>query len=283
MQSSPSSSSGQQAFSMQQASSGQQTQASSAQQTSLTQQEPSRVQQQDISGQVQAASAQGVSTELAPLSALPAAVLFDMDGLLLDSERVIAASLVSVAEEMGAQIEPAFWLSMVGKASPQCRAMLAERIGDAHAAELLRRGFARYTEVALKGIPHRPGVIPLLDWLAVRNIPCAVGTSTRQPLAGKKLAAAGLLGYFKAVVSSTDVPHPKPAPDTYLEAARRLGVESSGCLVLEDSPTGVRAALAAGMTAIQVPDLVLPDEETRRLGHRIAGSLTEVQQWLSLL
>ncbi|MDO5102854.1 MAG: HAD family phosphatase [Lautropia sp.] len=234
------------------------------------------------SASVQLASGQGISPVLSPLSALPAAVLFDMDGLLLDSERVIAASLVAVAEEMDAQIEPAFWLSMVGKASPQCQAMLAERIGADNAAELLRRGFARYSEAALAGIPHRPGVLPLLDWLAARNIPCAVGTSTRQPLAGKKLAAAGLLGYFQTVVSSTDVPHPKPAPDTYLEAAKRLGVKPGRCLVLEDSPTGVRAALAAGMTAIQVPDLVLPDEETRRLGHRIASSLIEVQQWLSL-
>lgn len=215
-----------------------------------------------------------------PLSAMPAAVLFDMDGLLLDSERVIAASLVSVAAEMEADIEPAFWLSMVGKANAECRAMLAGRIGSDAAIELLKRGFERYQDVALAGIAHRPGVLPLLDWLGAREIPCAVGTSTRQPLASRKLEAAGLLSYFRTVVSSTDVARPKPAPDTYLEAARRLGVEPDHCLVLEDSPTGVRAALAAGMTAIQVPDLVLPDAETRRLGHRIVGSLIEVRQLL---
>jgi len=107
-----------------------------------------------------------------------------------------------------------------------------------------------------------------------------VATTTRQPRANRKLAAAGLLPYFDAVITSGDVARPKPAPDIYLLAAQRLGQAPERCLALEDSPAGTRAALAAGMTVIQVPDLVHPDEELRALGHRIVGSLVDAHALL---
>lgn len=98
-------------------------------------------------------------------------------------------------------------------------------------------------------------------------------TSTRRERALQKLARCGLLPYFDAVVTGSDVAHPKPAPDIYLLAASTLGVGPGECVVLEDSAAGVRAALAAGMTPIQVPDLVHPDDSTRALGHRVVESL----------
>lgn len=215
------------------------------------------------------------------LSVMPAAVIFDMDGLLLDSERVIAACFQAVAEEMRAELPGDIWLRMVGKSDPVCWAMLTELIGEQRARQLLDVGKQRYAERARAGIPHRPGVLGLLDWLVAQGIPRAVGTTTRQPLASQKLAVTGLLDYFEVVVSSSDVARPKPAPDTYLRAAERLGVVPAHCLVLEDSPTGVRAALAAGMTPIQIPDLLTPDETVRALGHRIVDSLTDVQRLLA--
>ena len=130
------------------------------------------------------------------------------------------------------------------------------------------------------GVPHRPGIVELLDWLEARDIPRAVATSTKRPLALRKLRAARLLDRFDAVCTSSDVAQPKPAPDVYLLAAERLGVAPADCLVLEDSPTGVRAALAAGMTPVQVPDMLLPDGEVRALRHRIVGSLGEAQRLL---
>lgn len=96
----------------------------------------------------------------------------------------------------------------------------------------------------------------------------------------RKLAAADLLPYFDVVCTSSDVAAPKPAPDVYLLAASKLGVDPARCLVLEDSPTGVRAALAAGMTPIQVPDMLVPDDAARALGHRIVGSLGDAQRLL---
>jgi len=122
-------------------------------------------------------------------------------------------------------------------------------------------------------VPHRPGLVALLELARTHGVPRAVATSTRTPLAQRKLEAAGLLGRFDVVCTSSDVAHPKPAADVYLLAAARLGVPPAQCLVLEDSPTGVRAALAAGMSVVQVPDLLVPDAEVRALGHRIVDSL----------
>ncbi len=217
---------------------------------------------------------------LAPLPFLPDAVLFDMDGLMLDSERAINACMARAARELGHDLPDTLWLQMIGGGDALCRRLLSERIGDEATGVLLDRAETMYDAVADAGIDHRPGIVDLLELLVARAIPRAVATSTRRPLAMRKLAAAGLLPYFDAVCTSSDVARPKPAPDVYLLAASSLGVAPSRCLVLEDSPTGVRAALAAGMTAIQVPDLLEPDDEVRALGHRIVVSLGEARNLL---
>jgi len=215
----------------------------------------------------------------------PDAVIFDMDGLLLDSERAILDCMREAAAAQGTDIEDDWWLGMTGRGDAVCRDLLVDRIGAAATDRLLARGHTRYVAMAEAGLPHRPGVVALLDLLAKHDMPRAVATSTQSPLAQRKLAAVGLLHRFAHVCTSSDVAHPKPAPDVYLLAAERLGVAPSRCLVLEDSPTGVRAALAAGMTAVQVPDLLTPDDAVRALGHRIVGSLDDVQgllaPWLS--
>ena len=111
-------------------------------------------------------------------------------------------------------------------------------------------------------------------------MPRAVATSTARPLALRKLRRAGLLDRFHAICTSSDVARPKPAPDVYLLAATSIDVEPARCLVLEDSPAGVRAALGAGMIPVQVPDMVEPDAAMHALGHRIVGSLAQAQQLL---
>lgn len=217
---------------------------------------------------------------VAPLLFLPDAVIFDMDGLMLDSERAINGCMAQAARELGHELPDSLWLQMIGGGEGLCRRLVSERIGEAAADELLERSEVLYDAVADAGIDHRPGIVDLLEWLVARGIPRAVATSTRRPLAMRKLKAAGLLAYFDAVCTSSDVPKPKPAPDVYLLAARTLDVEPARCVVLEDSPTGVRAALAAGMTPIQVPDMLEPDEGVRALAHRIVASLGDAQRLL---
>ena len=216
-----------------------------------------------------------------PLPFLPEAVVFDMDGLMLDSERAINECMARAASDLGHELPASLWLQMIGGGDGLCRRLLADRIGADATVELLARAEAMYDVVADAGIDHRPGIVDLLDWLVARGIPRAVATSTRRPLAMRKLAAAGLLPYFDAVCTSSDVAAPKPAPDVYLLAASKLGIEPARCLVLEDSPTGVRAALAAGMTPVQVPDMLEPDAAARALGHRIVASLGDAQRLLA--
>ncbi|WP_334179022.1 HAD family phosphatase [Pseudoxanthomonas sp.] len=207
----------------------------------------------------------------------PSAVIFDMDGLMLDSERAIIGCLAEASRELGHELPEVLWLSMVGHSEAVCRHLLDEAIGEVERDRVLQRSHVLYEAVVAAGVPHRPGIIAMLDFLQARGIPRAVATSTRRPLALKKLKASGLLPHFDVVCTSSDVEHPKPAPDVYLLAAHMLGVDPAQCLVLEDSPTGVRAALAAGMYPIQIPDLLVPDDAVRALGHTILPSLDEVR------
>lgn len=216
-------------------------------------------------------------TLLVELAAPPQAVIFDMDGLMLDSERALLGCLAQAGAEAGHALPEAFLLSLIGSSDALTRQRIAEQVGADAVDALLQDSYARYERLVAAGVPHRPGIIDLLDTLVVHGVPRAVATSTRRPLALRKLESAGLLRYFEHVATSSDVARPKPAPDIYLLAAARLGVEPQHCLALEDSPTGVRAALAAGMTVIQVPDLLQPDADVRALGHAIAGSLHDVR------
>jgi HAD superfamily hydrolase (TIGR01509 family) len=217
---------------------------------------------------------------IAALPFLPDAVIFDMDGLMIDSERVSIACWSQAAQELRLPIEDGFWLRLVGLGDRDCERLLLQHIEAGQVAALFARCHDLYEARTHAGLPLRPGILELLQLLREHDIPRAVATSTRQPRASRKLAASGLLAFFDVVVTSSDVAHPKPAPDIYLLAARKLGKEPARCLALEDSPAGIRAAVGAGMTAIQVPDLVHPNEDLRALGHRIVGSLVDAHALL---
>ncbi|AWH20198.1 HAD family phosphatase [Stenotrophomonas sp. ZAC14D2_NAIMI4_6] len=220
-------------------------------------------------------------TVIAALPFLPDAVIFDMDGLMIDSERVSLACWNEAARASGLPLDESFFLRMVGLGDRDCRALLQQQgLSEGTIETLVDTCHALYDARTQHGLPLRLGIMELLELLKAHAVPCAVATSTRQPRANRKLAAAGLLPYFDAVVAGNDVERPKPAPDIYLLAARRLGQDPQRCLALEDSPAGTRAALAAGMTVIQVPDLVDPDEAQRALGHRIVTSLLDAHALL---
>jgi len=219
-------------------------------------------------------------SEIAALPFRPDAVIFDMDGLMIDSERVSIACWSEASEAMGIALPDGFFLQMVGLGDRDCERLLLQHIDETRIASLFSNCHDLYEARTQAGLPLRPGILELLDLLKTHGVPRAVATSTRQPRANRKLGASGLLPYFDAVVTSSDVQHPKPAPDIYLLAAQRLGKDPARCLALEDSPAGTRAAVAAGMTAIQVPDLVHPDDSLRALGHRIVDSLHDVRALL---
>ena len=220
------------------------------------------------------------AVEAAALGFRPVAVVFDMDGTMIESERELLVCWRQATQELGLAIDDGVWLSMVGLHDRACVELLHRHLPADDVARLIATTHALYDAKVAAGLPLKPDIEPLLQWLREKGVPRAVATSTQRPRALRKLEHAGLLDYFDVVVAGADVDHPKPAPDIYLLAANRLGVDPRACVAVEDSEPGVRAALAAGMTAIQIPDLVQPTAPVRALGHRIVASLAQVHALL---
>jgi HAD superfamily hydrolase (TIGR01509 family) len=169
-------------------------------------------------------------------------------------------------------------LAMVGRNFADCAAMVRAHYGGGYPVDaLLGRWHATYDEIVEReGLSMKPGVRELLDWLESRAIPRAVATSTRRERARAKLIRTALLPRFDELVGGDEVARGKPAPDIYVEAARRLRVNASDCVVLEDSEPGVRGALAAGMTPIMVPDMRPPSADLLAIDLLILPSLSDV-------
>ena len=167
---------------------------------------------------------------------------------------------------------------MVGRNFRDCQSIIVDRYGPHYpTADLMKAWHLAYDAiVAREGIALKEGLIELLDWLEDAGIPKAVATSTRRDRARAKLAAKDLLPRFTGLVGGDEVTRGKPAPDIFLAAARLLGETADGCIVLEDSEPGVRAALAAGMVPIMVPDMHLPSADLIALEPLILASLAEV-------
>jgi len=208
-----------------------------------------------------------------------AAFIFDMDGLLLDTERLSSAALHAGAADLGLTLPSDIFMEMIGRRGPDIRARLADRVGAQDTADrLIERADEHYEAFLARGVPVKEGAVELLAWLESRGRPCAVATSTRTAKAERKLAAAGLRPFFRAVIGGDQVEHGKPAPDVYLRAAAALGVAPAHCAVFEDSDPGLRAAHAAGARVLWVPDLGPVSPATQALAHVHAASLRDVLQ-----
>lgn len=192
-----------------------------------------------------------------------AAVVFDLDGLLLDTERVAIQSGMAGMAALGHPVPESVLHDLVGVDDREGHRRICAWLGvDLDYAETSAALVRAFREKLEQGVPLRPGVHAMLDALDALNLPRAVATNSKTESANWKIAKAGLAGRFDAIVGVDQAGAAKPAPDVYLEAARQLGLEPAECLAFEDSDLGVRAALAAGMTVVQVPDMV-PSAEGR--------------------
>jgi HAD superfamily hydrolase (TIGR01509 family) len=219
-----------------------------------------------------------------PATAAPpngiAALIFDMDGLMMDTEPGYRAAWQRAAGEQGCPIDDARYLAFVGRTNPDAERMLEEIFGAAFNASAFRtRWMALWrADVEAHGIPVKPGLAALLDFADQRGIRKVVATSSAQRETA--LILRELVHRFDAVVTGDDVTRGKPAPDIFLAAAARVGVAPARCLVLEDSEAGVQAGAAAGMRVIMVPDLKQPSDEAKKLAARVCGSLDEVMAFM---
>jgi HAD superfamily hydrolase (TIGR01509 family) len=206
------------------------------------------------------------------------AVIFDMDGTLLDTERVAQEAFFIACGELSVAPRLDLLQRCVGAAEPIARQVLRDGYGPGLDCETFfevwSRNFNSLSQVT--PAPLKEGALALLDAVAQLGLPMAIATSSGTAHAVAKLQQAGLLERFRTVVGADQVQRPKPDPEVYLKAAGLLGVDPRACLAVEDSEYGVRAAHAAGMTVIQVPDLTEPTADLRALGHIVLASLKEV-------
>ncbi len=205
------------------------------------------------------------------------AVIFDLDGTLIDSESITQAAGIEAFASLGVAVEPEFLHSLIGiddrTGGGIIRARFPDLDTDAFAREWKRCVGQRYEQ----GLPLKPGTHEVLSGI---GLPKALATSSTRRQADTKLALTGLGTHFAHVVTFDDVNDPKPHPEPYLLAARLLGVDATRCVAFEDSETGARSAHAAGMTVVQIPDIVPASGD---YAHHIAPDLITAARKLGLI
>jgi HAD superfamily hydrolase (TIGR01509 family) len=213
------------------------------------------------------------------LPRVPAAVVFDMDGLLFDTETLYEQSSRAAARELGFDMTQAFFRSTFGSPWPVVRLRLIEQFGPDLAIDEMQAVSRRmFHELIDSRTLLKPGVLELLDLLDELELPRAIATSSSRATVERHLEAHKLAGRFHHIVAHGDYERHKPDPEPYLKAAEGLAVLPSLCLALEDSHHGVRSASSAGMMTIMVPDLLPATDELRTLCLHVVSDLHDVHR-----
>lgn len=211
------------------------------------------------------------------------AAIFDMDGLLIDSERTIMNTWIAVGRDFGLDILAADYLEIVGRSMPECHSMLTALFGgEAVFREALTRVQQKLTApTAHPMFPLKSGVHSLLTTLTQAGIPCAVASSSSRQEIESRLARVGVLDFFSAIAGGDEVVRGKPDPAVYRLASDRLQKSPKDCLAFEDSENGVRAANSAGIQVVTVPDLKAPTAEVAKLSFSVLERLDEAVEYVS--
>ena len=206
------------------------------------------------------------------------AVIFDMDGLMIDTEKLLQKYWLVAAHTYGYAMEKQHVLGIRSLAAKYAAPKLQAELGADFDYEKVRslRIKLMNEHIDAYGVEEKPGLGELLAYLKQNAYLTAGATATDWERTKRYLGSIGRLSYFDEIVCAPMVANGKPAPDIYLEAARRLNVEPSQCMALEDSPNGILAAYRAGMYPVMVPDLSEPDEDTKKLLYRCVGDLLQV-------
>lgn len=213
----------------------------------------------------------------------PRAVIFDMDGLIFDTERLRQAGWVESSREFGFDLSEETFRCTLGKRKAEVHEALLEAIGTDFPVESIRkvRDAAVARIIERDGVPVKAGLFELLDFLDEVEAPKAVATSSHRQVTFDLLKRAGILHRFDEIICGDQVAHSKPHPEIFETAAEALGVSSGESVVLEDSESGIIAAHKAGMRPVHVRDILEPSTVIKRLSVYLASSLHDVRGYLS--
>lgn len=209
-------------------------------------------------------------------------IIFDMDGVLVDTERISYKFWIEAFEKYGYEYTMDTHLSIIGRNNESIRNVLRNSFGEDFPLDDIYKhrseGIIKYLEE--QGTPIKLGVYELLGFLEENNYKIAVATSTHRERALKRLESVGINGRFDAMVCGDEVKHSKPNPEIFLKAAKKLGLEPIECIVVEDSPAGVEAGYKGGMNVINVPDMKEADDKIREQSVSVCENLLEVIEYL---
>ncbi len=208
-------------------------------------------------------------------------VIFDMDGLMFDTERLFSHYWTDACRDFGIPRKEEFVQAVRGSSGEKMLSCVRRYYGPGlDAAAFCRRCYEYVDDYLKTTVPKKKGLDELLGWLQKRQLPAAVASSTYRSLVERNLRTAGVEGFFRQVITGDQVEHGKPAPDIFLKAAGALGLEPQTCLVLEDSFNGVRAGAAAGCVTVMIPDLSRPTPEILALCSACLEDLGQVPAFI---
>jgi HAD superfamily hydrolase (TIGR01509 family) len=202
-----------------------------------------------------------------------------MDGLLIDSERIIMQACIEAAKQVGITYTQAEYVELIGRAGPDSARIMVEQLGGVHHFNQVIQGLDALLAEHNHTFPLKQGVLPLLKHYQNNHVICSVASSSPIHHITHRLSNVGVFDYFSHNTSGQEVTRGKPNPDIYLLAVKKLGLNPEECIAFEDSENGARAAIAAGLKVVVVPDLKQPSDYVREHCHQVVASL---ENWLTL-
>lgn len=205
------------------------------------------------------------------------AAIFDMDGLLIDSERIIMQACIIAAKQVGITYTQAEYVELIGRAGPDSTRIMVEQLGGVQKFNQVMQGLDALLAEHNHTFPLKQGVLPLLKHYQSTNVICSVASSSPIHHITHRLSHVGVFDYFSYITSGQEVTLGKPNPDIYLLAIKKLGLKPEQCIAFEDSENGARSAIAAGLKVVVAPDLKQPSDYVREHCHQVVASL---EDWL---
>lgn len=210
------------------------------------------------------------------------AVIFDMDGVIFDTERVYLEEWIEIFKEYGYIMEKDLYISVMGRGRKKVKEIFKDYFGEDLPIEEMYIKKDKMLKAAIDNneVPLKKGAIEILDYLNSKKIKVALATSAKRERLEKQLNAFNIRNKFQGIVSGDDIENSKPNPDIFLKAAKILDVNSENCVVIEDSPAGIKAGYNAKMMALHVKDLKEADDEIKELSYAQFNNLEEIKDFI---